>query len=157
MYARWTRSEKGFLARTLVIAAILAFVCIAALLPGCTGEQLAPGGGASFAYTDANGHGVVWRSNKDISANTLMFNPQTGELTVNGLNSNASTLGAIQGHASEYQLNQWTTSYVATVNAIQSVAPLFFKQGGSVGINPVTGQVVVQQPAATSQPAANGP
>lgn len=91
---------------------ILAVALIGLVLMGCTGDQLAPGGHVSFAFsTDPNHPGVSWQSNKDIRCSSLTVDMQKGTIDVKDLNSDASTLGGLQGQASAQQLYYWNQGW----------------------------------------------
>lgn len=122
---------------------VLLFAAMMGFSSGCGGE-LVPGGRMYLRITDGQGKTAVLQSNKDTAFSSLSLDPNTGVLTVEGYNANASALGAIQGPV---VMNGQNVAGAVTNNLIgvlAQVVPYMNQGGGQLVNNPLTGALSVQ-------------
>jgi hypothetical protein len=110
----------------MILAALVAFFCV-----GCTGEQLARGGGLHF-QSDGKG-GVMLKGSGDISVAEATYKGPTGEaVSIKGYSRNSSNLGAIQGAASVEALKIQGQTLQTVVGMLVPLVDRFVGGGGSV-------------------------
>ncbi len=117
--------------RTILILASLAMV-----LGGCTGEMAAPGGGIDITWQSPDGTRATYHSNKDVSAKLIVYDPVAKSVRIEELNTNASTLGATQGHAVEHQSDNALTLFMPVTQAMGNL--LGKVASGEIVLTPTT-------------------
>lgn len=96
----------------------LAAIGLAIGMFGCTGAQAVPGATCTFTFAKQDGTRVQFTSDKDTSADSVRFDPVTGQIEIVKLNSNGSNLAPAQMLAFIQQSNNATIIAQAVSNAV---------------------------------------
>ena len=106
----------GFMTLVLVLL-------IVGVMAGCTGAQAVPGATTFFTYTAPNGVKVSFQSDKDSTADLVSFDPATGQLRIEKMNSKGSAIADQQAAFMTQQSNNMTTLVKALLDSILSKVP----------------------------------
>ncbi|MFB3893255.1 MAG: hypothetical protein ACE15C_14660 [Phycisphaerae bacterium] len=113
------------------------------LAVGCTGEQAVPGATCRATFKAHDGTIVTWESDKDTSAKNLKFNPSTGELEIQDLNSVGSALAPYQAAYMIQMSNNSLAAWKGFMDFVQAATPWIVRGGGAVSYDPNSGSPVI--------------